>query len=75
MHPNCRCRWHRISRFYKVGNDGKLNLKSTAELIQEEREKRGMKPDPNLQGNKDGTLLTQEELAKKAEEVLRKLGN
>jgi hypothetical protein len=73
MHPNCRCRWHRISRFYKMGNGGKLELKSTAELIQEEREKRGMKPDPNLEAG--GKPMTQEELAKKAEEVLRKLGN
>lgn len=72
MHPNCRCRWHRISRFYKVGDSGKLELKSTAELIQEERAKRGLEPDPNL--NKDSQPMTQEELAKKAEEVLRKLG-
>jgi len=48
MHPNCRCRWHRISRFYKVGEDGKLVLKTTAELIQEERARRGLPPDPNL---------------------------
>ncbi len=47
LHPNCRCRWHRISRFYKVV-DGKTVLKTTAELINEERVKRGMKPDPNL---------------------------
>lgn len=75
MHPHCRCRWHRISRFYKMDNHGKLELKSTAELIQEERAKRGLAPDPNLQGKESGRLLTQEELAKKAEEVLRKLGN
>lgn len=50
QHPNCRCRYHRISRFYNVGNDGKLKLKSTAELINEERAKRGLPPDPNLVG-------------------------
>lgn len=75
LHPNCRCRYHRISRFYKLGEHGKLELKSTAELINEERAKRGMKPDANLQTKEGGRLLTQEELAKKAEEVLRKLGN
>lgn len=47
MHPLCRCRWHRISRFYKM-TDGKPTLKTTAELIQEERIRRGMPPDPNL---------------------------
>lgn len=73
MHPNCRCRWHRISRFYKLGNDGKLELKSTAELIQEERAKRGLDPDPNLEGEKGA--LTQEELARKSEEVLRRLSS
>lgn len=73
MHPNCRCRWHRISRFYKVGDNGKLELKSTAELIQEEREKRGLVRDPKLDSRK-GQPLTQEELARKSEELLRKLG-
>ena len=73
MHPNCRCRWHRISRFYKVGDNGKLELKSTAELIQEEREKRGLGRDPKLDSSK-GQPLSQEELAKKSEELLRKLG-
>lgn len=72
MHPHCRCRYHIISKFYKLANGGKLELKSTAELIQEEREKRGMAPDPNLMTDA-GRALTQEELAKKAEEVLRKL--
>jgi hypothetical protein len=48
LHPNCRCRWHRVSRFYKMGEDGKLVLKTTAELINEERAKRGLPPDPNL---------------------------
>lgn len=48
LHPNCRCRWHRISRFYKVDNNGNLVLKDTKELIQEERAKRGLPPDPNL---------------------------
>mgnify|MGYP001084931215 CR=1 FL=1 len=47
LHPNCRCRWHRISRFYKMV-DGKLVMKTTAELIQEERARRGLPPDPNL---------------------------
>lgn len=73
MHPNCRCRWHRISRFYRMGENGKLELKTTAELIQEEREKRGLGRDPKLDSSK-GQPLSQEELAKKAEEVLRKLG-
>lgn len=72
MHPNCRCRWHVLSRFYKMGDNGTLELKSTAELIQEERKKRGMDEDPNL-NNLSGQTLTQEELAKRAEEVLRKL--
>lgn len=75
MHPNCRCRWHRISRFYKLGDNGKLELKSTAELINEERAKRGLEPDKTLQTKEGGALLTQEELAKKSEEILRKLGN
>jgi len=50
MHPNCRCRWHRISKFYKLGDSGKLELKSTAELINEERAKRGLPPDTTLEG-------------------------
>jgi hypothetical protein len=49
MHPNCRCRWHRVSRFYKVPEGGgKPKLKESWELIQEERLKRGMGLDPNL---------------------------
>lgn len=48
VHPLCRCRWHRISRFYKVDEDGKHVLKTTAELIQEELARRGLPPDPNL---------------------------
>lgn len=48
MHPNCRCRWHRLSSFYKAGPDGKVVRKTTNELIQEERAKRGLPPDPNL---------------------------
>jgi hypothetical protein len=47
MHPLCRCRWHRISRFYKMV-EGVPTLKSASELIQEERAKRGLPPDPNL---------------------------
>jgi hypothetical protein len=47
-HPCCRCRMHRISKFYNVSKDGKFELKSTAQLIQEERAKRGLPPDPNL---------------------------
>jgi hypothetical protein len=50
LHPHCRCRWHRISRFYKLGADGKLVLKDTAELINEERAKRGLAPDKALEG-------------------------
>lgn len=71
MHPHCRCRWHRISRFYKLGDEGALELKSTAELIQEERAKRGLEPDPSLM--KENKPLSQEELAAKAEAVLHKL--
>lgn len=48
LHPNCRCRWHRLSRFYKLDDNGKHVLKTTAELINEERVRRGMAPDPNL---------------------------
>lgn len=47
LHPNCRHRFHKISRFYKIV-DGKPTLKTTTELIQEERARRGMPPDPNL---------------------------
>lgn len=50
VHPNCRCRWHKVSRFYKPDPQGgdKPILKETWELIQEERLKRGMGLDPNL---------------------------
>jgi hypothetical protein len=47
LHPNCRHRYHKLSRFYKVV-DGKPVLKTSAELIQEERAKRGLPPDENL---------------------------
>lgn len=57
MHPHCRCRWHRISRFYKMGKDGKLVLKDTAELINEERAKRGLAPDKSLEGLSDEDRL------------------
>jgi len=73
LHPNCRCRWHVLSRFYKVGPNGTFELKSTAELIQEERIRRGLPPDPSLEGANG--LLTQEELAKRSEAVLRKLSS
>lgn len=65
LHPSCRCRWHRISRFYKLDNDGKLVLKDTAELINEERAKRGLPPDKSLEG-------TQEERLKKLTEAFLK---
>lgn len=48
LHPNCRHRFHKFSRFYKVDENGKPKLKTTAELIQEERLRRGMGLDPNL---------------------------
>jgi hypothetical protein len=48
MHPNCRCRWHRVSKFYSVDDKGAFKLKTTAQLIQEERARRGLPPDPNL---------------------------
>jgi hypothetical protein len=47
LHPCCRHRVHALSRFYKV-IDGKPVLKTSAELIQEERIKRNMGLDPNL---------------------------
>lgn len=49
MHPNCRCRYHRLSPFYTADSTGTLKRKTTAELIQEERAKRGMAPDPNIE--------------------------
>lgn len=48
LHPNCRHRWHKLSRFYKMDENGKPVLKTTKELIQEERARRGLPPDPNL---------------------------
>jgi len=48
LHPNCRHRAHAFSRFYKVNAEGKPVLKTTVELIQEERVRRGMGLDPNL---------------------------
>ena len=57
LHPHCRCRWHRISRFYKLGENGKLVLKDTAELINEERAKRGLAPDKSLIGLSDEDRL------------------
>lgn len=48
-HPMCRCRMHKVSIFYEVKPDGKLHLKTTAQLIQEERARRGLAPDPTLQ--------------------------
>jgi hypothetical protein len=47
LHPNCRHRYHKLSRFYKVV-DGRPVLKDAKELIQEERAKRGLPPDQNL---------------------------
>lgn len=49
LHPNCRCRWHRVSPFYKTDGKGNLQRKTTAELIQEERAKRGLPPDPHIE--------------------------
>jgi hypothetical protein len=66
LHPHCRCRWHRISRFYKMGKDGKLVLKDTAELINEERVKRGLAPDKSLEG-----LTSEERLRKMTEQFLK----
>lgn len=57
LHPHCRCRWHRISRFYKMGKNGKLVLKDTAELINEERAKRGLAPDKSITGLSDDDRL------------------
>ena len=47
LHPHCRHRYHRLSRFYKIV-DGRPVLKSTAELIQEERQRMGLPSDPDL---------------------------
>ena len=48
LHPCCRHRLHAFSRFYKTNAEGKPVLKTTVELIQEERVRRGMGIDPNL---------------------------
>lgn len=48
LHPNCRHRFHKVSRFYNVGDDGKPALKPVHQLIQEERLRRGLGLDPNL---------------------------
>lgn len=47
LHPNCRHRYHKISRFYAMV-DGKPKLRDVKDLIQEERARRGLPPDPNL---------------------------
>lgn len=70
MHPNCRCRWHRISRFYKLGNNGKLERKSTVELINEERAKRGLAPDKELESL--AGLSQEERIRKLSENLLKK---
>ena len=48
LHPHCRHRLHQFSRFYKTNAEGKPKLKTTAQLINEERVRRGMGVDPNL---------------------------
>jgi hypothetical protein len=48
VHVLCRCRLHKVSRFYETQPDGQLKLKTTAQLIQEERARLGLAPDPNL---------------------------
>lgn len=48
LHPNCRHRFQKMSRFYKVNEAGKPILRDVKELIQEERARRGMAPDPKL---------------------------
>ena len=48
MHPNCRCRWHKLSMFYTTNTEGQIVRKTTAQLINEERARRGLPPDPNL---------------------------
>lgn len=49
LHPNCRCRWHRVSRFYTVTDKGTFRRKTTEELIQEELKRRGLPPDPHIE--------------------------
>jgi hypothetical protein len=48
LHPNCRHRYHKLSRFYEVGADGRPKLRDVKDLIQEERKRRGLGEDPNL---------------------------
>lgn len=69
LHPCCRHRAVRLSRFYKI-QDGKTVLKTTAELINEERAKRGMAPDPNMiEGGSE-----EERLKKMSADFLKKFG-
>lgn len=48
LHPNCRHRYHKKSRFYETDASGKQQLRSLKDLINEERARRGLPPDPNL---------------------------
>lgn len=48
LHPNCRHRATAMSRFYAM-KDGKPKLKTSIELIQEERARRGLPPDINIE--------------------------
>ena len=54
LHPNCRHRAVTLSRFYRLDpKDNVPKLKSSIELIQEERLRRGLPPDPDIQGRLD----------------------
>jgi hypothetical protein len=48
LHPHCRHRYQKVSRFYSTDVTGKPTLKPVNQLIQEERARRGLPPDPNL---------------------------
>ena len=48
LHPNCRHRYQKVSRFYDTSKPGKPTLKPASQLIQEERLRRGMVQDPKL---------------------------
>lgn len=48
LHPHCRHRFHKVSRFFKPGEDGRPVLKDIKQLINEERIRRGLGPDPKL---------------------------
>jgi hypothetical protein len=48
LHPNCRHRYQKVSRFYNTDAVGKPTLKPVNQLIQEERARRGLQPDPRL---------------------------